>query len=108
MIQRESIFSENETLEDIQTECLKLLMVPYYEAQVNFRLMDDREERVRIAHTYFLEYLKLMNHYGLLEKPHQEKAWKSMYKTHIARQKGKEDDEVDQGKPGQMHPMMAL
>jgi hypothetical protein len=46
-------------------------MVPCLEADVLFRLMDDRSERVRQAHTYYLEYLKLMKHYNLLE-PHQE------------------------------------
>ena len=70
-IQQESIFSKNEEIKDIQTEHLKMLMVPCLEADVLFRLMDDRSERVRQAHTYYLEYLKLMKHYNLLE-PHQE------------------------------------
>ena len=43
-------------------------MVPYYEADTLFRIMDKREERVQMAHTYYLEYLKLMDHYKLLEK----------------------------------------
>ena len=76
--------------------------------------MDDRGERVRVAHTYFLEYLKLMNHYELLEKPIQVKAWKALYKKHLERQKRKTDDDdkgEDQnnsGNPAAMHPMMAL
>ena len=32
MVKGESIFSSNEELKDIQTENLKLLMVPFYEA----------------------------------------------------------------------------
>ena len=67
-IQRESIFSANEELKDIHTEHIKMLMVPYYEAETLFRIMDKRDERVRTAHTYYLEYLKLMDHYELLEK----------------------------------------
>jgi len=76
--------------------------------------MDDRVERVKIAHTYFLEYLRLMNHYELLEKPTQVKAFKMLYKTHQDRQKkGNDEDEdmeqVDTGKSAQQnHPMMAL
>ena len=80
-IQRESIFSSNEELADIVTEHLKMLMVPYYEAETLFRIMDQREERVKMAHTYYLEYLKLMEHYNMLEK-HQTKQWKEMWKAH--------------------------
>ena len=66
--------------------------------------MEDRAERVRVAHTYYLEYLKLMNHYELLEKL-QEKAWKDLYKKHQKRQKGEETEEE---RPQADHPMMAL
>lgn len=75
-------------------------MVPYYEAVVQFRVMTDRAERVRIAHTYFLEYLKLMNHYNLLEKT-QVKAFKDMYKKHTDKLKGViSEDEPQGGRPG--------
>ena len=47
-------------------------MVPFYEAETLFRIMDKREERVKTAHTYYLEYLKLMEHYEMMEK-HQTK-----------------------------------
>lgn len=62
-IQQQSIFSANETISEIQTEHLKMLMVPYLEAEVLFRTMTDRPACVRKAHTYYLEFLKLMNHY---------------------------------------------
>lgn len=78
-IQREACFSPNEELKDIQTENMKMLMVPYLEAEVLFRLMDDRAARVKQAHTYYLEYLKLMRHYDLLEKQ-QELKLKSLLK----------------------------
>ena len=57
-----------------------MLMVPCLEADVLFRLMDDRSERVRQAHTYYLEYLKLMKHYNLLE-PQQEEKFKQFMKA---------------------------
>jgi len=57
-------------------------MVPYYQADTLFRIMDKRDERVKTAHTYYLEYLKLMDHYEMLEK-HQTKQWKAMWKTHV-------------------------
>ena len=71
-VKRQNIFSANEELKDIHTEHLKLLMVPFYEAETLFRIMDKREERVKTAHTYYLEYLKLMDHYEMMEK-HQTK-----------------------------------
>jgi hypothetical protein len=69
------VFSSNEELSDIHTENIKLLMIPYYQAQVLMRLMEDRDESVKKGHTYFLEYLKLMNHYRLLDKG-QVQLWK--------------------------------
>ena len=107
------MFSANETVEEIQTENLKMLMVPYLEAEVLFRVMTDRGEQVRKAHVYYLEYLKLMNHYQLLEKPLQVKAWKAM----LAKQRERtnpgaaiDDDDEEESKQGaqQEHPMIAL
>ena len=114
-IQKQSLFSENEGIEEVQTEHVKMLMLPYYEAEVLFRVMTDRAVQVRKAHTYFLEYLKLMNHYGLLEKPLQVKAWKEVHKKHMERvnpNKAAEDDEEEKDpsktKGLNDHPMMAL
>lgn len=99
-IQRESIFSSNEELKDIQTENLKMLMVPCMEADVLFRLMDDRSARVKKAHVYYIEYLKLMKHYGLLE-PQQEKKYKDYIKKHQQRIKGQNANE---GEDEPKHP----
>jgi hypothetical protein len=74
-VQSESIFSKNEELKDIDTMYLKMLMVPALEADVLFRIMEDRPEKVRQAHVYYLEFLKLMKHYELLE-PLQAKKFK--------------------------------
>lgn len=46
-VQKEALFSKNETMKDIDTHHLKLLLVPYLEADVLYRMMDDRVERVR-------------------------------------------------------------
>lgn len=62
------MFSPNEEIKEIQTEHVKLLMAPYYEADVLFRIMDKRHERVKMAHVFYIEYLRLLNHYGVLEK----------------------------------------
>ena len=67
-IQKESIFSPNEEIKEIETDHLKLLMAPFYQAEVLFRIMDNRSERVKMAHVFYLEYLKMLDHYGVLEK----------------------------------------
>jgi hypothetical protein len=40
------MFSQNETIDEVQTENLKLLMIPYYQADTLLRIMDKRLERV--------------------------------------------------------------
>lgn len=54
-------------------------MIPYYEADTMLRIMDNRLERVKLARIFFLEYLKLMNHYELLD-PELRKKWKFLMK----------------------------
>ena len=54
-------------------------MIPYYEADTLFRIMDNRFERVKLARIFYLEYLKLMNHYELLD-PTMKKKWKFLMK----------------------------
>lgn len=85
-IQSEMVFSSNEELSDIHTENLKLLMIPYYQANVLMRLMENRDENVKKGHTYYLEYLKLMHHYHLLDKG-QILLWKTLHKDHAERTK---------------------
>lgn len=50
----------------------RLLLTPYYEADVLNRIMDNRMQRVKLSQTFYLEYLKLMSHYGLLEKEQKD------------------------------------
>lgn len=50
-------------------------MVPYYEADLLARIMDTRLERLKLARIFYLEYLKLINHYELLDKDVKAK-WK--------------------------------
>jgi len=95
-IQREHLFSDNEQLKEIETDHLRLLTVPYYEADTLYRIMDSRTERVKLSQTFYLEYLKLMNHYGQLDKDQKAK-WKAMSKESYT-----DDDEEDEGKNKQV------
>ena len=56
-------------------------MAPYYEADVLFRIMDNRFERVKLAHVFYIEYLRLLNHYAVLNKE-QIKEWKRWMQRH--------------------------
>jgi hypothetical protein len=89
----------------VVTENLKMLMVPYLEAQVLAQLFDKREERVRQAHVYYLEYLKLMRHYDLLEK-HQVTKLKIHLDSHKATLKGADGDETKNQRPKNPMEMM--
>ena len=54
-------------------------MAPFYEADVLFRIMDKRSEKVQMAKVFYIEYLRLLNHYGVLDKD-QERQWKTVIK----------------------------
>lgn len=75
-VSEEHIFSQNETIDEVQTENLKLLMIPYYQADTLLRIMDQRLERVQMANLFYLDYLKMLGHYNLLSEQH-----KKMFKT---------------------------
>ena len=108
-IQKQSLFSANESLDEIQTNHLKMLMVPYLEAEVLFRTMTDRASCVKKAHTYYLEFLKLMNHYRLLETL-QVKVWKALSKENRERnnQSAVDSDGDEEEKKNVEHPIVQL
>jgi len=74
-IQRENLFSPNEEINDIDPKHLKYLLVPYYQAETLFRLMDDRKKRIQSSKNFYDEFMKLVDHYELLEDT-TKKAWK--------------------------------
>jgi len=90
-IQKEHLFSDNEQIKEIETDHLRLLTVPYYEADTLYRIMDNRSERVKLSQTFYLEYLKLMNHYEMLDQE-QRQRWKAMAKESYH---GEEEEEGD-------------
>ena len=76
-------------------------MAPYYQADLLFRIMDKRDERVKLAHVFFIEYLRLLNHYELLDKG-QEKQWKSYLGRHkVATIQGMKDATPEEVKEAQ-------
>jgi hypothetical protein len=73
-VQSHNVFSPNEEIADILTENLKFLLIPFYQGDTLFRLMDERKDRIKISKVSLIlnnqgfmnEFLKLMNHYGFV------------------------------------------
>ena len=80
-IQKDNLFSPNETIKEVQTEHLKLLMAPYYQADLLYRIMEDRMERVKLSQVFYIEYLRMLDHYGVLQKD-QIKTLEKIRNTH--------------------------
>jgi len=75
-VQRQNIFSPNEELDEIDPHNLKFMLTPYYQADTILRIMENRKEKVELAKQFYLEYLKLLNHYQVLT-PAERNEWKA-------------------------------
>lgn len=95
------MFSPNEEIKEIATENIKLIMAPFYKADLLFRIMDSRFERVKMAHVFYLEYLKLLDHYGVLEKDQKAKVQLYVKKHKVAYQMERKDAQIDDLKEAQ-------
>lgn len=75
-IQRDFLFSPNEEITDIDPRNLKLLLLPYYQAETMYRMMNDRKKGIQTSKRFYDEFMKLMDHYALLDDI-TKKAWKA-------------------------------
>ncbi|XP_052866640.1 immunoglobulin-binding protein 1 [Anopheles cruzii] len=67
------MFSSNESLEEIPTENLRYLLLPFYLGQLAKRLCnEDRKEVVQVADVYFNDFLNRCASYGLYNKPDKD------------------------------------
>lgn len=63
------MFSSNESFEEIPTENLRYLLLPFYLGQMTQRLCNvDREQVVEVAEVYFKDFLSRCENYRLYEK----------------------------------------
>lgn len=67
-IQSNNIFSPNEEITDIDPQHLPYLLIPYYQADTLFRFMEDRKAKVLLSKDFYIQFLKLMEHYELLDE----------------------------------------
>uniref|UniRef100_A0A2M3Z9C3 Putative immunoglobulin-binding protein 1 n=1 Tax=Anopheles braziliensis TaxID=58242 RepID=A0A2M3Z9C3_9DIPT len=64
------MFSSNESIEEVPTENLRYLLLPYYLGRMSCQLQSqDRKEVVEVAEIYYKDFLKRCEQYGLFEKP---------------------------------------
>ena len=70
------MFSPNEEITDIDPQHLKYLLLPYYQAETMFRLMQDRKKSIQTSKKFYDEFLKLMDHYQLVDEA-AKKVWKA-------------------------------
>lgn len=91
-VHSEGLFSKNEDFSEIKAEDIKYLLVPYYQADVIQKFMENRDSKLDLALKFYDEFFKILDNYNYFNK---EK--KDLYK--ILR-KIKDDEFEDEKKEG--------
>lgn len=74
-IRREGLFSNNELIEDLPTESIPLLLVPFYQASIILKITDleRRKTNLEFAESYIDEFLTHLDNYRLTPEQFIEK-----------------------------------
>ena len=83
------LFSTNEDFKEVSTEDIKYLLVPYYQAEILQKFMENRDSKLDLAMKFYDEFFKVLNNYGYF---HKDKI--KLYNL----LRGKEDDESETDK----------
>ncbi|KYQ89155.1 hypothetical protein DLAC_10397 [Tieghemostelium lacteum] len=68
-INNDSVFSKNEELEDIRTDLLKYLLVPYYLSELFLKIIDgSRVKNLKMAKMKIMEFLHRMEKLEIIDK----------------------------------------
>lgn len=71
LVSMAGMFSKNETEDEIATNNLKFLLLPFFLAQTTLKLCSrDRKNVVEVAKEYYEDFLKRCEEYGLCERSH--------------------------------------
>jgi len=69
LVEKESIFSKNEELDDIGTEFIKYITIPYYIGELHLKVVDsDRVDQLTTAVRYFNQFLATCKKLKLVRK----------------------------------------
>jgi len=97
-VTRQSLFSPNESFDEIHSENLKFLLIPFYQGELIFLLQDreKREKNLKLVLQFYEEFFKILKNYEFIDKE-QIDLYNSMYLEALsASSKGKENaDQVD-------------
>lgn len=85
------LFSANEEFSEIKVEDLKYLLVPYYQAEIIQKFMENRDSKLDLALKFYDEFFKILDNYNYFDKDK-----KNLYK--ILR-KTKDDEEETEKNP---------
>lgn len=86
-----SIFSPNESFEEILTENLRYLLVPFYQGEVLLLLQENREKNLSIVVRFYEEFFKVLQDYKFLDKTSVEQ-YNTLFNEIVeAENKGKEN-----------------
>jgi len=67
IVQSESYFSKNEELEDVRTDVLQFLLIPYYLGELELKVVDkDRIFHLRQSQGHFTTFLNQAEHFRLI------------------------------------------
>lgn len=92
-VKENNYFSPNEQFSEINTENLRFLLVPFYQAELLFLLRDNRDKNLKIVLQFYDEYYKILKNYSFLTKEDREK-YEAIYAEIIAAEgKGKENSD---------------
>ena len=56
-VQSQSLFSDNEDFEELQTESIKYMSIPYYQAELLLMIGDDRKKHINLSVLFYDEFL---------------------------------------------------
>eukprot|EP01031_Cornospumella_fuschlensis_P030560 gene30560-36933_t len=75
LVTKEALFSKNETLEDVHTETMKYLYLPYFRAKclMSIRDMDKRRSNLLQAKDFLDDFLHSCSLYGVLHESEMKK-----------------------------------
>lgn len=62
------IFSINEEFNEINTEDLKFLLIPYYQAELIQRFNENRLDKLNFAYKFYEEFFKILDLYKYFSK----------------------------------------
>jgi immunoglobulin-binding protein 1 len=80
------LFSTNEEFNEVKTEDIKYLLVPYYQSDILQKFMENRESKLDLSLKFYDEFFKVLNNYGYFQKE-KKKLYLNLRK--------KDDEEVD-------------